>query len=514
MTIKIVPLMGDMEESLYQLGLAEKDAFLKIEERVQKLISKNSLLRNGQDIIARAKILLKKKEETLFSKAVESYAKGLGVDKVRYLSFLSLFEMAAHYGQAFPELKGMLPGCTSLFQKQGNDITHSRIFDFPLVDTFETSSRLYYWKFEGMPQILNFSCEGLAPLFIQAIHECGMSFALHHKPGTSFHQDGLGIFQIIFETMFESKNHNDFRKGIKKRESVTKWGLLFSEISGTVFHLDIDGPSQRIETFNLHEISPLIFTNIPLQTDDGKSIESYMRFSQMRQDWLKSRLTSSKLPILDLLTHVSDDKDKSFLHPCSTLATVGAYHINQSQGFIELKFGAGALTKSDGVIRFNMGEFSQGQITKAPEKISEFEDAWKRASRAQSFFDQEKLDFAYHEIQMAIEIMPSLHWKNIFKFYLYHWDFMVLQNNKELSMIYKKLKKLTLPKELYPQWKILCCRFEMKLGLSVDSVTDLPEDLQALMTQEKEAPKALWLTWMKLIYPRLEILDTFSPHQK
>lgn len=506
--------MGDMEESLYQLGLAEKDAFLKIEERVQKLISKNILLRNGQDILVRAKILLKKKEDSLFTKAIDAYAKGLGVDKVRYLSFLSLFEMAAHYGQAFPELKGMLPGCTSLFQKQGNDITHSRIFDFPLVDMFETSSRLYYWKFEGMPQVLNFSCEGLAPLFIQAIHECGMSFALHHKPGTSFHQDGLGIFQIIFETMFESKNHNDFRKGIKKRESVTKWGLLFSEISGNVFHLDIDGPSQRIETFNLHEISPLIFTNIPLQTDDGKSIESYMRFSQMRQEWLKSRLASSKLGILDLITNVSDDKDKSFLHPCGTLATVGAYHINQSQGFIELKFGSGALTKSDGIIRFNMGEFSQGQIIKAPEKLSEFEDAWKRASRAQSFFDQEKMDFGYHEIQMAIEIMPNVHWKNIFKFYLYHWDFMVVQNSKELSMIYKKLKKLNLPKELYSQWRILCCRYEIKLGLSVDTVTDLPEDLQAMMTQEKDAPKALWLTWMKLIYPRLEILDTFSPHQK
>jgi hypothetical protein len=515
MTIKLVPLMGDFSESLYQLGLAEKESFLKIEERVNHLISKNFLLRHGQDLISRAKIMLKKKEEpTLFLQAVEAYAKGLGIDKVRYLSFLSMFEMAAHYGQAFPELKGMLPGCTSLFQKKDGDITHTRLFDFPLVDLFETNSRLYYWKFEGMPQVLNFSCEGLAPLFIQAIHESGMSFSLHHKPGTSFHGDGLGIFQIIFETMFEAKNHNDFRKGIKKRESITKWGLLFSEKSGGVFHLDIDGPSQRIESFNLNETTPLIFTNIPLQTDEGKNIDSYMRFSHMRQEWLKKRLETSKLPILDLVTHVADDKDKGFLHPCGTLATVGAYHINQTQGFIELKFGESALTKSDGILRFNLGEVSQGHVSKAPEKMSAFEDAWKRAARAQSYFDQDRLDFAYHELQMAIELMPNLHWKDIFRFYLFHWDFMILQNPKELSLVYKKLRKLALPPELQSQWRILCCRFELKLGLAMDSFKDLPEHDQALIQQEKDAPKALWLTWMKLIYPRLEILDTFSPHQK
>ncbi len=208
----IVPLIGDPVENLYQLGLREREAFLRIEKRVTKLLSTNILLRFGQDVLARARILLKKrKEESFFDQCIKSYAEGLGIDATRYLSFLSLFELAAHYGQVYPELKGMLPGCSSIFSKDNGDIIHTRLLDFPLIGLFEESPRLYFWQPEGKEPVLSYSCEGLAPLFFQGIHGSGISFALHHKPGKSYHRDGQSIFQIAFESLFETQQFSVFK---------------------------------------------------------------------------------------------------------------------------------------------------------------------------------------------------------------------------------------------------------------------------------------------------------------
>lgn len=125
----IVPLIGDPIENLYQLGLRERESFLRIEKRVTKLLSTNFFLRFGQDVLTRARTLLKRKEESFFDQCIKSYADGLGIDATRYLSFLSLFELAAHYGQVYPELKGMLPGCSSIFSKDNGDIVHTRLLD-------------------------------------------------------------------------------------------------------------------------------------------------------------------------------------------------------------------------------------------------------------------------------------------------------------------------------------------------------------------------------------------------
>jgi hypothetical protein len=38
--------------------------------------------------------------------------------------------------------------------------------------------------------------------------------------------------------------------------------------------------------------------------------------------------------------------------------------------------------------------------------------------------------------------------------------------------------------------------------------------MQPLFEMEEAASSAKFHTWMKLLYPRLEILDIFSPHHK
>ena len=516
MNTKLVPLIGDPIENLYQLGLKEREAFLRIEKRVTHLISINPLLRLGQDLYSRAKFILKKKKDpSYFEQCIASYSEGLGIDQSRYMSFLSLIEIAAHYGQVYPELKALLPGCSSVFMKSGEDFTHTRLLDFPLIGIFEEQSRIYYWQREGALPVMTFSCEGLAPLFLQGIHGSGMSFALHHKPGNNYHHEGQSIFEIALESIFETKSFTELKKSLKKKVSITKWCFLLLDESGQVLATDIDGPAQNSESYNLNDTTPLIFTNIPLQQDAG-GFEDYLHFSENRQSWLKDKLKNIKsLHILDALTDVEDQKIKKWTHPGATLSTVGAYHINLSKGYVDLKDGKWALVHSDSVLRLSLDGKTDLEVLKAQGKGSLFEKAWKRASLAQSAFDHGDYDLASHELQMAIATMPHPVWKEILTFYLHLWDFKFVSNSKELSLVYKKVRALNLPELLQGQKLLFLMRFEKKLDLSQTvNIKEVPSHLRELFEQEQHASKALFATWMKLLYPRLEILSVFSPHHK
>lgn len=510
----IITLAGDPIENLYQLGIKEKESFLEIETRVTHLLSQSEILRQGHDFINRARLILKRKETSYFETCIKAYSDGLGIDHLRYMSFLSLFELAAHHGHTYPELKSILPGCTSVFSKNNGEIGHTRLLDFPLTGIFEEKPRLYFWKPEGKPSLLTMSCEGLAPLFLQGIHSSGLSFALHHKPGKTFHRDGMSVFQIMFESLFDSQNFSDLKKELKRKISVTKWSVLAVENHGQVFVMDIDGPAQNIESYHLNETNNLIFTNIPLQKDSS-GFESFLKFSEDRQSWLKNKLPPKDTHLLDIVTNVEDQKHKSWIHPAATLSTVGAYFVNLTKGYIDLKEGSSALTQSDEIVRFSLDQAGTSSMIKPKGKESSFEIAWKRASKAQSFFDQKKYDEAYHELQMAISLMPHKVWKDIFSFYLVVWDFKFVSNSRELSLLYKKAKSLSVPTILKDQWTFLIMRIEKRLDLSSTvNFQDVSPSLQPLFKQEKLASKPVFATWMKLLYPRMEILDVFSPHDK
>ncbi len=511
----LIPLIGDPVDNLYQLGLKESEAFRKLEDRVSRLLSTSALLRHGQDILQRARILLRKKEVSFFDRCVEAYAEGLGVEATRYYSFLSCFELAAHYGQIYPELKGLLPGCTSVLTSSKSGITHTRLLDFPLIGIFDEAPRLYYWKPDQGQSLLSYSCEGLAPLFFQGIHGSGMSFALHHKPGTQYHKDGQSVFQIAFETLLEAPDLTGFKKSIRNRMTVTKWSFVLLDKSGKVFALDIDGPATNSESYDIHDTSPLIFTNIPLQ-NDARGFEPFLRFCQDRQDWIKEKLAAeSAAHPLDLLTDVEDQKLRRWKHPAATTSTIGGFHVNLTDGTLDVKEGAGALVKADPILRFSLGSDRPAKLLKKGALPTAFEMAWKRASFAQSAFDRGAFDLAYHELQMAQALMPNPLWRDVFSFYLYLWDFKFVRSSRELAQIYNKLRKLHLPGLLKDQRSLLLMRFEKKLDLlHTVSPEDVSDHYRDLFTREKAASKTVFAAWMKLVYPRLELLEVFSPHQK
>src|SRR5690606_35610549 len=132
----------DTQASLYQLGLQEKDHFHKIEKRINKLLASNEIISLFTQLTSRAKVLVDYQNKSLFNQALKSYCEGLGIHPSKYLSFLFMIELAAQKN-IFPDFKSLLPGCSSIFLKNGEDITHTRLLDFPLLELFANEQRFY-----------------------------------------------------------------------------------------------------------------------------------------------------------------------------------------------------------------------------------------------------------------------------------------------------------------------------------------------------------------------------------
>jgi hypothetical protein len=116
---------------------------------------------------------------------------------------------------------------------------------------------------------------------------------------------------------------------------------------------------------------------------------------------------------------------------------------------------------------------------------------------------------------MAEAMMPHPAWKEILKFLLCVWNFKFVGNKRELALVYRDLKKIPIPDPLKDQWLFLCMRMERKLGLVITvQESQVSPGLQNQFKLEIEAPMALFTTWMILLYPRIEILDVFSPHHR
>lgn len=501
----------DTEDSLYQLGLQEKEAFHRIYERVSHILGDNEVLSTFIEFAGRAKVILEYKQKTLFHQALRSYSEGLGIHPSKYLTFLLLIELAAQKN-IFPDLKSLLPGCTSIFQKKDEKITHLRIVDFPLIEAFENNQRFYHWKLPGRPNVLTYSSPGLALLFINGIHESGMSFSLHHKTSVNCNKNGKTIFEILFNSIFDAKDLNRWKELLKNQSAFSKWGIYAVDAKGEVLACDLDHISYHKKQYSLKETPDVLFTNVSLQSHDDES-HQFLKFTHSRQTWIKNELEKPlKDHPLDQFTDVSHQKSKSWNHPAATLSTIAAYYINLTEGYIDFKVSdSGPITKSDMIARLNLGT---GEFTTIKEKGKEtsFEKAWKTAGLAQASFDKKDPEMGYHQLQMAIALMPDKTWKSIWEFFQMAWEYKIIGNNQELSLIYEKLKKLKLPALLNDQKNFMTLKFEKRLGLQKTiSTSDLSIPYKNLYDELDKLNPLVFYGHTKTQSVRLEILEIFSP---
>jgi hypothetical protein len=511
----IIHLTGDHKEIFYQLGLKEKESFFDLEKNISLLLSKINLLGIGNQILSRSKLMMKKKSTSFFKECLTAYSDGLGIKSDRYENLIQMLEVAAHYGQVYPDLKNLIPGCTSVLKESAGDFTHSRILDFPLINLSKSKKKNYFWDFKNKSSFLSFSFEGLAPIVFQAFHSHGLTFALHFKPSNDQFYDGPSISEIVLSSLLESKNLNELKDHIKSYHSQTKWGIIACQDDGKVLSLDIEGPKIDFEFFNLNDSSPLVFTNLPLKSSTNEA-PSFIQFCKNREKFILKKLKNHpKAHPLELMTELPQKKSNDGPYSTLTLSSVAAYHLNLTSGYIDFKDSSGIVLPSDPVLRLELSGPKKITLQKSQTDLTPMEQSWKKAACAQNLYDQKKFNEAYHELQLAIALCPHEVWGNIFSFYQCIWEFQFLSNNTELSLVYKDLIRLKLPQELVPHHQLMIFRFEKKLQLvSTISKDSLPNYYKDLLKLESEASTPLFTAWMNLLYPRLDILDILSPYFK
>ncbi len=503
----------DTQDSLYQLGLQERECFLKLDQRIGQILSSNEVVTLLTQLTGRAKAIFDSQKKSLFNQALNSYCKGLGIHPSKYLSLLLLIELSAQKN-IFPDFKSLLPGCSSIFMKnKDEEVTHTRLLDFPLTDLFAREQRFYYWKIPGRRTTLTYSCPGLALLFINGIHESGMSFALHHKSSLKINNTGKSVFDILFNSLLDAKDIHHFKELLKDQNSFSKWGIYAVSSKGEVLACDLDHIAFHKKYYSLNEDPSLFFTNISLHSHDDESFQ-FLKFTHSRQNWIKQKLKSKiQDHPLDYFTDLSETKGKSWHHPAATLATIGAYHANLTKGFVDFKTTeSGPLTKSDGIYRLHLdsGQFEEIKTKKNP---TEFEKAWKLAGEAQANFDQKNDEVGYHQLQMSRSLMPHETWRNILYLFQTAWEYKFINNKSELSLIYQGLKSVKVPEILEDQKKLMIFRFEKRLGLmNTINRDDLSIPFKNIYDAEEKANPLLFLSWSKSLSPRLEVLEIYSPH--
>ncbi len=511
MSLKVERLIGDLKENFYQLGRKEAEDFHNLEVNLKKLLSSYHLLKIWQDLLSRSHSLFKRRNQSFFELALTAYAEGLERPVADVRRVIELVEIASHYGQIRPELKALIPGCTSVFEKTVHGIFHHRLIDFPLMNFLKNKAKLYVTQFNGTTPVSWVGMSGMCLAPFHLFSGKGFSVALHQKPSPQYYAQGELIYSVLFDLMFRNETLNDLRKDLRIKSTQNKWGGYIVDKNHDVLAFDIEGPQHWFEKFSLEEKHPLIFTNTPLKYSFGDNLneDRFVSVSAARATGAGQILKKKKNIHLADLHHLFEprfDKEQWSI-PTSTVST-------QISFTYELKSGKIQTTNEEMPSIWKKSEWIALNSKEKPEALK---IPWSHLTLAQGHLDQNQEDLAYHHFQMARTLCPQGHWATIIEFYLIILEYKYAQSKAELGFIYKRLLELekTLPAHFQDHALLMKLRFEkrLKLVITSDPLQLKHPGFQKLWTKEKEASE-LWLqTWKNLITPRFDLLDVFYPYQ-
>ncbi len=511
MSLQVERLYGDLQENFYQLGRKEAEDFKELELYLGKLLSSYHLLKIWQELLSRSMSLFKKKPQTFFEIALASYAEGLERPAAEVRRVIEFIEVAAHYGQIRPELKALIPGCTSVFETNAQGSFHHRLIDFPLLNFFQGKARLYTSHFNGTTPVSWIGMAGmsLAPLHLFSGH--GLSLALHQKPSLNFYSQGELIYSVLFDLMFRNETLGDLRKDLRIKSSHNKWGGYVLSKTNEVLAFDIEGPQHWFEKLELTEKSPLIFTNTPLKYSTGEDVneDQFVDVSTARAMGAAQILKKKKQISINDLHQLFQP------HTANNLWVLPAKTVSTQISFsYEIKTGKIDTLDSTMPTIWKKTEWSERKFTMPSDPMQK---SWHHLSLGQGYLDQKQDDYAYHHFQMAQALCPKGVWHSIIEFYLIILEYKFAQSKEELGFIYQRLLGLekALPLHFHDHALLMRLRFERRLKLVI---TSNPLDLkhpghQKLWTKEKDASELWIITWKNLITPRFDLLDVFYPYQ-
>ena len=232
--INHIHLFGNPEENFYILGKKDKDSYHRIYNQISSLCIRNKhltkILRLANELSLH---LSRKKYEHHHNKELKAYAEGLEVPYEEILYSFLLPEIVSSFNKWVPDLMSLIPGCSSLFvPSTSGGVVHTRILDYALNETFTESERSILYDFDDRYKNLSFSCAGVPFASMTAMNDQGLTLALHYKHGQHFNNNGESIFFMANEIINTCSNIREAIKLIKKKSSISYWGLYLSDKHG------------------------------------------------------------------------------------------------------------------------------------------------------------------------------------------------------------------------------------------------------------------------------------------
>lgn len=526
--LSYIHLLGNPEENFYALGKRDAESFGPIFDHMSRLLTQSSnLSKVFQATLELSQIRLQR--PSTLTPELQAYAEGLErpINDVNFA--LLLPEVAAAFNKWTPNLRGIIPGCSSLFtwDELNGGVVHARVLDYALATQFENSERCILYEFTNRYKIYSYSTAAMPFPSLTAMNEKGLTLALHYKHGDYFDLKGNSIFAIMYQVLSYCSDIHEVRKYLKNYPSISYWGLYMSDRNGDVASIDICGNQIYQEKFDLKEQNYLYFNNRPIiKEQKHNEIQPFGNLSQCKMRYLnvEKKLQGFKqTKNLDqkILTTLSCPKVKKentaknwnleVITPSSI--QVASFHNGLNQSL----FVAGDSPKlgSENFIKvtelFSANGPSDKLIPSKSKTDSNYIKGYHFLTRAQASYDLASQQKAYHELQMAMSYHREYPEYYIEKFYFTVWQYLNDSTNKEFVYLYDDFVELEdkLPPYLEDHRQLFLMRLGKILGYKIDYDANVIFNTQLKIFFEKEMKMngiAIKLL-RKLIFPRIEILD-------
>jgi hypothetical protein len=533
LTLPSIKLIGDPVENFYQLGLKDKEHFLPLYTHIKNLSSpKVPLLPEVLEEVAKQFVSTNFYQEHQDNELIKAYAEGL--DKpFREVALCTLLpEFLSSMGKWIPELPNNLLGCSSFFfwDEEKNCPGHTRILDFPLIDTFDQNERLINFQFQGQQKIAGFTTAGLPFPSLTSMNEAGVSMALHQKFTDHFDTNGTPIFQLAYELIKKSTSMATALEFLKESRSVTTWCFLLGFPNGDVLVADLSGDKLVYETHNISKGEVLYFNNNPLdqgfldsiQLPSGISHYNLMRkksadkkINKIKKDKITAeifhKVISTPTASKNYKTWSLDVITPSSLSIVTMLADKGEALVNTGN--------APKYYNGESILITDLfGKTKQNFIKSRQKKsIQNYINGMRSLMIAQKHFDLNDFNKTYHNLQMAIDQLIFYPEVYIARFYFLALQYCEESHKMIRSQILQDFIELKpfLPDHLQDHTLIFIARLERVLTGETDITENDIKDsyLKSIFTRELIIPALILNKTLKpLINLRIDLLDIIYAH--
>ena len=528
-TQPVITLLGDERENFYRLGLRDRAGFSPTYRSLQHNLGNlhpflHKLLHTA--IEQAAQVVIKRHSQLRHNLA--AYGEGLNVGLENIYGTFLLPEILSGIGRFMPSFMGKLLGCSSLFyqEPQGRGITHFRLLDFPLADSFTQHAQGVLMRFPRQ-RVFFFTTQGMPYPGLTAMNESGITLALHQKLSRFFRYTGTPIFEVAKLIMAEARDRQDIEDIIKANPTMTSWGI-YSCVGDELLEIDLLGDKHWIKAHSLAEGKTRYFCNeCPDHPAYKRSIApGFEHYNQMRRQTIEEHLAkkSQAAPltregILKALgTPLVHKRSSSARWRQSPLSphTIDSCALNPRRQWALRVRGKAPRVFAQGYETYRQC-FTRPKVKthcKQPDpRLHHYNQGLRYLGQVTIAFQEKNIHHLFHFLQMAEEHFRGWPERTMVTFYNTVFHYILLKTARDEESLLAEFEQLLgrLPSYLNEQCQLFILRLHMLLGRPIPQVVFRHQALERIWQREAKLRPTILRAQRFLYVPRPDISDVIYP---